>query len=136
MIPGIPGSGSGQLPQMLRHFEERGIALLACVHGDDLAGVLLGHVGCLPGMAQFEPQLTCQPGPTRTFVDWLPARLVVPVAVLDPPDIPGHAQETPGGLRSAIFASPCHASSARSVLGQVRPKYLAAFFRLRSIATS
>ena len=39
-----------QLPQMLRHLKERGIALLSCGHGDDLAGVLpRPRHGCLPG---------------------------------------------------------------------------------------
>jgi hypothetical protein len=41
---------SGQLAQMFGHFEERGVALLSCPHGDDLAGVFpRPRHGCLPG---------------------------------------------------------------------------------------
>jgi hypothetical protein len=41
---------SGQLAQMFGHFEERGVTLLSCPHGDDLAGVSpRPRHGCLPG---------------------------------------------------------------------------------------
>lgn len=44
----------GQLPQMFWHFEECGIALLACAHGDDLAGVFpRPRHGYLPGWLAF-----------------------------------------------------------------------------------
>ena len=40
VVPGVQAVASGQLAQMFGHFEERGVALLARAHGDDLAGVL------------------------------------------------------------------------------------------------
>jgi hypothetical protein len=39
MIPGVQAVASRELAQMFGYFEERGVALLACAHGDNLAGV-------------------------------------------------------------------------------------------------
>ena len=50
VVPGVQAVPFGQLAQMFGHFEERGIALLSCPHGDDLAGVFpRPRHGCLPG---------------------------------------------------------------------------------------
>ena len=39
MVPGIQAVALGQFAQMLRHFKERSVALLACRHGHDLPSV-------------------------------------------------------------------------------------------------
>lgn len=57
VVPGVQAVALGQFAQMLRHFKERSVALLACRHGHDLSRVFLGHVtvisrNCWKGQAQ------------------------------------------------------------------------------------
>lgn len=52
MIPGIQTVAFSQFPQMLGHFEERAIALLASAYCDDLSGVISRpHTGSHPVVA-------------------------------------------------------------------------------------